>query len=76
MPAGLLANNAPDKCERTPLHPGHYYSGNTRGASIIQAIEAKDDWTLAEAQNCSSTTIPRFTRRTATCCWTCWTAQN
>ena len=50
-PAGYVysANNAPDSVPGV-YHPGHYYSGNTRGAGIIQAIESKDDWTLAEAQ--------------------------
>ena len=43
------ANNAPDSV--AGLHyPGHYYSGNTRGAGIMNALSAKDDWTLAEAQ--------------------------
>ena len=50
-PAGYVysSNNAPDSVKGV-YHPGHYYSGNTRGAGIIEAIEAKDDWTLAEAQ--------------------------
>ena len=43
------ANNAPDSIAGRH-YPGHYYSGNTRGAGIVDAIEAKDDWTLAEAQ--------------------------
>lgn len=43
------ANNAPDSV--AGMHyPGHYYAGNTRGAGIMQAMEAKDDWTLADAQ--------------------------
>ena len=50
-PSGYVysANNAPDSVKGV-YHPGHYYSGNTRGAGIIEAIEAKDDWTLADAQ--------------------------
>ena len=50
-PSGYVysANNAPDSVKGV-YHPGHYYSGNTRGAGIIGAIEAKDDWTLADAQ--------------------------
>ena len=43
------ANNAPDSVAGRH-YPGHYYSGNTRGASIVEALSAKDDWTLAEAQ--------------------------
>lgn len=50
-PTGYVysANNAPDSVAGVH-YPGHYYAGNTRGAGIMQAIEAKDDWTLAEAQ--------------------------
>ena len=50
-PTGYVysANNAPDSVMGV-YHPGHYYAGNTRGAGIIKAIEAKDDWTLVDAQ--------------------------
>ena len=50
-PTGYVysANNAPDSVAGVH-YPGHYFAGNTRGAGIMQAIEAKDDWTLAEAQ--------------------------
>ena len=44
------ANNAPDSVAGRH-YPGHYYSGNTRGVGIVDAIESKDDWTLAEAQD-------------------------
>ena len=51
-PSGYVysANNAPDSVAGVH-YPGHYYAGNTRGAGIIAAIEAKDDWTLSDAQN-------------------------
>ncbi len=44
------ANNAPEP--RDSLHyPGHYYSGNTRAAGIVEALSAsKTDWTVAEVQ--------------------------
>lgn len=44
------ANNAPDSVAGVH-YPGHYYAGNTRGLGITSAIEAKDNWTLAEAQS-------------------------
>ena len=43
------ANNAPDSVAGQH-YPGHYYSGNTRGIGITDALSSKDDWTLAEAQ--------------------------
>ena len=43
------ANNAPDSVAGQH-YPGHYYSGNTRGIGIVDALSNKDDWTLAEAQ--------------------------
>jgi len=43
------ANNAPDSVAGVH-YPGHYYAGNTRGAGIMAAVTAKDDWTLADAQ--------------------------
>ena len=43
------ANNAPDSVAGQH-YPGHYYSGNTRGIGIVDALSSKDDWTLAEAQ--------------------------
>ena len=44
------ANNAPDSVAGVH-YPGHYYAGNTRGAGIVKAMEAKDDWTLEGAQS-------------------------
>ena len=43
------ANNAPDSVAGVH-YPGHYYAGNTRGAGIIEAMEAKNNWTLEQAQ--------------------------
>ena len=43
------ANNAPDSVAGIQ-YPGHYYAGNTRGAGIMDALSARSDWTLAEAQ--------------------------
>lgn len=44
------ANNAPDSV--LGLHiPGHYYSGNTRAAGIMNALSTeKADWTVEDAQ--------------------------
>ena len=50
-PSGFVysANNAPDSVAGVH-YPGHYYSGNTRGAGIIRALSSKSDWTLTDAQ--------------------------
>ena len=65
-PAGYVysANNAPDSVKGV-YHSGHYYSGNTRGAGIIEAIEAKDDRHCRSSRPCNSTTIRPSTGRTA-----------
>jgi penicillin amidase len=44
------ANNAPEPRDSVP-YPGHYYSGNTRAAGIVEALSsAKKKWTMADAQ--------------------------
>lgn len=43
------ANNAPDSVAGQH-YPGHYYSGNSRGKAIFDALSAKDGWTLDDAQ--------------------------
>ena len=43
------ANNAPDSVAGIQ-YPGHYYAGNTRAAGIMDALSARSDWTLADAQ--------------------------
>lgn len=43
------ANNAPDSVAGIQ-YPGHYYAGNTRAAGIMDALAARSDWTLADAQ--------------------------
>ena len=50
-PSGFVysANNAPDSVAGRH-YPGHYYSGNTRGFGIMEALSTKDDWTLSDAQ--------------------------
>ena len=45
------ANNAPEPRD-TMRYPGHYYSGNTRAAGIVEALStSKSDWTVADAQS-------------------------
>ena len=44
------ANNAPEPREGM-RYPGHYYSGNTRAAGIVEALStSKTNWTVADAQ--------------------------
>ena len=44
------ANNAPDLGDSIQ-YPGHYYAGNTRAASIFEALSGpKNDWTVSDAQ--------------------------
>lgn len=44
------ANNAPGLSQGIH-HPGHYYSGNTRAAGILEALSSpKSDWTSEDAQ--------------------------
>ena len=45
------ANNAPEPSDSVP-YPGHYYSGNTRAAGIVEALSsARTDWAMADAQD-------------------------
>ena len=65
-PAGYVysANNAPDSVKGV-YHPGHYYSGNTRGRASSRPSKPRTTGRSPKPKNCSSTTIRSCTGRTA-----------
>jgi len=49
-------NNSPEDVDGVH-YPGYYYAGNTRAATIINALSAdKDDWTVEDSQDLQMTT--------------------